>query len=91
MALIKRKPNKLGGGDGGQGQGSGANTVIYGIHRLDNQKLAGKTVGEVRKLLVAWEIDPKAVNTVNGQEATGKRVLKDGETLEFVKQAGAKG
>jgi addiction module HigA family antidote len=55
-------------------------------------ELAGRTVGEARKVLQQpLNIDPKATVYVNGEVADSERVLRDGDKLEFIKASGVKG
>jgi hypothetical protein len=91
-AQATRSPNKLGGNGNDAVQKAGTVTVMHGVHRLPNQRLEGKTVGEVRRqLATALNIDPQAKNLVSGKEVNEKHELKSGDTLEFVKLAGSKG
>ena len=73
-------------------QGKGTVTVSYGVHRLENQKLEGKQVGNIRRELEqSLNIDPRAENVVNGKKVNSDYVLKQSDQLEFVKRAGDKG
>ena len=54
--------------------------------------LVGRKVSEVSNFLEeALNIDLNSVPFVNGEEASMDYVLKEGDTVEFVKQAGRKG
>jgi len=54
--------------------------------------LVGRKVSEVSNFLEeALNIDLDSVPFVNGEEASLDYVLKEGDTVEFVKQAGRKG
>jgi hypothetical protein len=65
--------------------------VLYGIHAL-SVGVAGKTVGEVREALgQAFNISPRAIALVDGQEVSESHILLPGQHLEFVRQAGEKG
>ena len=66
-------------------------TVIAGAH-LQSLPLANQTVGNARHLLqAALNIGPQAVALVNGHPVTPETVLHQGDTLEFVHEAGEKG
>jgi hypothetical protein len=66
-------------------------TVIAGAH-LQSLPLVNQTVGTTRQLLQAsMNIGPQAMALVNGQPVTPETVLRQGDTLEFVHQAGEKG
>jgi hypothetical protein len=57
-----------------------------------NYPVVGKTVGYVKatyREILNIEIDSKAVT--NGNEVSDSYILKSGDTLEFVRQAGVKG
>lgn len=66
-------------------------TVISGAY-LQSLPLANQTVGNARHLLqAALNIGPQAMALVNGRPVTPETVLRQGDTLEFVHQAGEKG
>jgi hypothetical protein len=65
--------------------------IRYGIHRMES-RVAGKTVGEIRKLLgQPLNLDPGATALVNHRQVTDREILRGGELLEFVRPAGVKG
>lgn len=67
--------------------------VIYGIHTLKDQDLAGQTPRQVRETLEdTLNIDPEAECFVNGQEIDEEEyLLQDGDRLEFSRTSGSKG
>jgi len=65
--------------------------IRYGIHRLE-ARVAGKTVGEIRKLLQQpLNLDPRVIALLNHRQVTDQTVLRAGDQLEFVRLAGVKG
>jgi hypothetical protein len=65
--------------------------VIAGAH-LQSLPLVNQTVHTARQLLQAsMNIGPQAMALVNGRPVTPEAVLRQGDTLEFVHQAGEKG
>lgn len=65
--------------------------VVYGIHAL-SVGVAGKTVSEVREALgQAFNISPRSIALVDGQEVAEAHTLLPGQHLEFVRQSGEKG
>ncbi len=65
--------------------------VVYGIHAL-SVGVAGKTVSQVREALgQAFNISPRAIALIDGQEVSETQILLPGQHLEFVRQAGEKG
>lgn len=84
------------GAPGGEGPGEKEKSVFvtYGAHTNIKIAGAGKTVAQVRELLVSiLNIDAEAVAYVNGKEVEDEEshVLEGGELLEFLKQLGRKG
>jgi hypothetical protein len=66
-------------------------TVITGAH-VQSLPLVNMTVGNARHLLQAsFNIGPQAMALINGRPAQPETVLQQGDTLEFVHQAGEKG
>jgi hypothetical protein len=67
--------------------------VIYGIHTLKDQDLAGQTPQQVREMLEdTLNIDPEAECFVNGQEIDEEEyLLQDGDRLEYSRTSGSKG
>ena len=58
----------------------------------DNFQVVGKTVTKVAEFLrEALNIDEKAQPIVNGESVSPSYVLKEGDTVEYVKLAGKKG
>lgn len=67
-------------------------SVVYGVNRLDRLRVAGKTVAQVRKQVAQALNIPDGVEALVGGKNVGpRRMLKAGDTLEFVKLAGNKG
>ena len=65
--------------------------VVYGVHAL-SVGVAGKTVSQVREALgQAFNISPRAIALIDGQEVSETQILVPGQHLEFVRQAGEKG
>ncbi len=89
----QKEPTRLGQGSSSDAQsGAGKVAVLFGIHRLPDLQIAGKTVGEVRnKLSSSLNIPKDVANLVNSKEVDARYVLQPGDTLEFVKLAGSKG
>lgn len=55
-------------------------------------KVAGAKVSQVRASLVsAFNIPGEALAFVDGEQVDNNYVLQEGQTLEFIKQAGVKG
>ena len=65
--------------------------VIAGAH-LQSLPRANQTVGNARHLLqAALNIGPQAVALINGRPVAPETILRQGDTLEFVHEAGEKG
>jgi hypothetical protein len=74
-----------------QAEVGGKVRVVYGIHALSTG-VAGKRVSEVREALgQAFNISPRAIALIDGQEVDEGQILLPGQHLEFVRQAGEKG
>lgn len=72
-------------------EGGGKVRVLYGIHALWAE-VAGKTVSEIREALgQAFNISPRAIALVDGQEVSESHMLLPDQHLEFVRLAGEKG
>lgn len=70
----------------------GTITVRSGIISLNNLKLEGKTVGEIReKLRTPLNIGDEEIAQVGGKEVGDDYSLKENDVLEFVERARAKG
>jgi hypothetical protein len=70
---------------------SGRVQVIHGVY-AHSLPLAGMTVREARiELEERMNIDPGAVAVVDGSEAEGAAVLREGQVLNFLTPAGEKG
>lgn len=66
--------------------------IENGVNTLSLEGLEGRTVSSVRERVAqTLNVDPAAVPHVNGVSATASYVLKDGDTLEFIKASGTKG
>jgi hypothetical protein len=73
------------------GTGSGRVEVIHGVY-AHSLPLAGMTVRQARaELEERMNIAPGAVAVIDGVEATEDTVLREGQVLNFVTQAGEKG
>lgn len=67
-------------------------SVAYGVHRLSDLAMTGKSVAEIRSSLeTAMNIDPQAKCVVNGQDVSENYIAKSNDNFEFVKLAGQKG
>jgi len=65
--------------------------VTYGINSA-NLQLAGQTVGQARAALASLlNIAAGAQAHIDGQPVDDSRILRDGDALEFIKTASAKG
>jgi hypothetical protein len=65
--------------------------VIHGVY-AHSLPLAGMTVEQARvELEDRMNIDPQALAVVDGVEAGDDEILREGQVLNFVKQAGEKG
>lgn len=72
-------------------EAAGKVKVIHGAND-DEFEIAGAKVQQVRANLVdAFNIPGDALSFVNGEQVDANYVLKQGDTLEFIKQAGVKG
>jgi hypothetical protein len=87
------------GGPSGDGDGfatatatkTGCVEVIHGVY-AHSLPLAGMTVEQARvELEERMNIDPEALAVVDGVEAGEDEILREGQVLNFVKQAGEKG
>lgn len=66
--------------------------VISGVNEVESEVLAGRTVDAVRCMLSqTLNIDPNSKAHINKVEVTGAHVIRNGDTLEFIKASGAKG
>ena len=67
-------------------------TIRCGSSREKGKMYVGMTVGKIRKALKdALNIPKGAKSYINGESANAKTVLKEGQTLEFIKPAGRHG
>ncbi|HYT92359.1 MAG TPA: hypothetical protein VEL76_26835 [Gemmataceae bacterium] len=65
--------------------------VIHGVY-AHSLPLAGMTVEQARvELEDRMNIDPEALAVVDGVETGEDEILREGQVLNFVKQAGEKG
>jgi len=68
------------------------NDVMYGIHRMRFEGLAGRTLAQARAVLdAALDIQPDATALADGQPVDEHHVISADETLEFMAEAGKKG
>lgn len=91
MSQVSRSGEITQAGSGTTGKSAQPVKIRYGIHRLE-ARVAGKTVGEIRKLLQQpLNLDPRVVALVNYRQVTDQTQLQAGDQLEFVRLAGVKG
>lgn len=71
---------------------NGSVRVLYGIHNMQFEDLAGKALAEARGALeAALDIQPDTTALANGQPVGEDHVISADETLEFMAEAGKKG
>jgi hypothetical protein len=79
------------GGATGTAVRAGRVDVIHGVY-AHSLPLAGMTVRQARaELEERMNIDPESVAVIDGVEATDDTVLREGQVLNFVTEAGEKG
>ena len=80
------------GQSSGNPQGEQGVKVVHGANVQTFTSLNGRTVGTVRPVLRdVMNVTDQSSALVNGQPVNNDHALKDGDTLEFVKEAGTKG
>ena len=99
MRNEQERQESFAGGPSGYGDGFASATaakpgcveVIHGVY-AHSLPLAGMTVEQARvELEDRMNIDPEALAVVDGIEAGEDEILREGQVLNVVKQAGEKG
>lgn len=65
--------------------------ITCGVNRIDGE-YAGKSIADLRGMLTAaLNIPSDAIVYANGEQVTGSYIARDGDSIEFVRNAGTKG
>jgi hypothetical protein len=71
--------------------GPGLATVAHGVF-MEQIPVAGMSVGEIRRRFAdRFDIDPRSVAQLDGRSADEQTVVRSGQVLMFIRQAGEKG